>query len=213
MWNGSTWTQPIFWRLGFRSYINSMWLSDDHHVRVFVGSAGNLMYHRDGKYIKHPNAPEEDFRDVDGFADGRVVIAGGHRNFGLGSLHTMTPDGRIDPLWRRGRGIVERVKIWDETVYFITRRNLYRLDGLTEQTLFTSDLSLYEFEGNSPNDLFILSLSNVLYHYNGSTFEEIGPSYPKYLFSLGMSVKDDVVCFVAYTPEQYCLVFTGRRVA
>jgi len=170
------------------------------------------MYHRDGKYIKHPNAPEEDFRDVDGFADGRVVIAGGNRDFGLGSLHTMTPDGRIDLLWRRGRRSIERVRIWDERVYFMTLRELYLLEGNEERLLYFADRHLYELDGNAWNDIFLLSNTNAVYHYNGSTFQDIGPDYPVYIFSSGLSVKGDVVCFVAHTPEQYCLVFTGRRV-
>ena len=209
--DGTHWTANYFSSLGYRVITNSMWTSHDNTVQVFVGNSGNLVYKHQGTLSKHKSAPHDDFRSVDNFSNGDVLIGGGLFTPEIGRLYRMTPDGELTHIFTLGKYIIEHVDVVNDAILFSTLRRLYRFDGQKERSIFESDRNIRGMKANAMNDVFMITNSSTVWHYNGVTVRDIGPDFPDYCMGMGLCVQGDLIYFVAIGNDQRALVFRGER--
>jgi hypothetical protein len=207
--DGSRWSLQLFDQLGYHVGTNGLWVSNDKSVRVFAGHNSNLVYYRDGKYIKHPSPPGIHFYSVDGYPDGDLIIGGGLP--GMGQLYRMSRDGEFTLLHSQGIDHIHVVSIVSEGILYSDLRDLYFFDGETAHRLFKSDFNLRGMAANARNDVFMLTNRNTLWHYNGLDTRDIGPDYPGEYFAMNLCVQGDLIYFVAWGDNQLPLVFRGER--
>lgn len=208
--DGSRWRSLDFYKLGFQVSTRGIWVSNDLAMRVFVGGDGNLVYYRDGEYLKHPSAPSTDFNSVDGFSNGDAIIGGGLSSIGL--LFRMNSKGEFSTLYSLQGSTVERVSVTEsDEVFFTSRRKLHRLNANMAEVLFASDQELNDMKAVTSKDIFVGTESSTVYHYNGVDVKNIGPDYTGLCYGMGLTATEDLVYFVALGEMQRCLVFRGER--
>ncbi len=209
--DGSRWTLHDFTYLKYYLSTQSMWVSNDESVRVFVALGGNLIYYRDGKYIKHPSPPPYDFASVDGFSNGDVLIGGGHVETGGGLMWRMSKDGIFTPLYTKGKFIMRFVDVVNDEILCGTNRDIYHFDGTRLLPLFSTSVNIRGMKANALNDVFMITNSSTVYHYNGVNTKDIGPEFPGDCMGMGLCVQGDLIYVVALGENQRCLVFRGER--
>jgi hypothetical protein len=186
-----------------------MWVSKNRNIRVFAGRNGNILYYKEGKYFKHPSPPDIHFYSVDGYTNGSVILGGGTEDFG--ELYTMSSDAQFTLLHSEARDFIYNVRSFGNDIIFTTSRRLRRLRDEEVVTLFESDRNIHHLAANAQNDVFMVTNSNTVWHYNGIDTRNIGPDYSGYCMAYRLDVKGDIIYFVARGDNQTALVFRGER--
>ncbi len=196
---------------GFRTLVRALWISEDLNTRVFVGDNSSISFWDRGRYVRPWSVPPGDYTDVQGLGNGDVLISLRTPLGFDGQIHRMSRDGNITLVAEYlGLGI-NNFAVLSDSIYFNTNGSLYKAKGTHVREIFSSENTIHCFEANASNDYFVLTFPLQLHHFNGSTFKEIGPSYPHFFWPFALDVKGDLAVFVGDGPEQRSLIFRGKR--
>lgn len=210
-WDGLRYHPVDLYSTGFRNPVNALWISPDMSTRVFVGDDNGIAFWKGGRYIRPWSVPLGDFTDVQGLADGGVLISQ-RTPLGFDSkIHRMDSDGNISIVAEYLGIKIKQIALLDDSLYFSTRTAIYKSSNKHLREIFSTESTIHCFEANTSNDYFVLTFPLQLHHFNGSTFKEIGPSYPHFFWPFALDVKGDLAVFVGDGPEQRSLIFRGKR--
>ncbi len=229
-WNGNSFIQLPIPNILIGYGINKIWGTSSNNLYV-VGTQG-LIAHYDGRrWQKLESGTELGLRDIWGVSDNEIYIVGVNRAQVLGvvlkydgsswqkmidgfaegngfdpsQLFKTQLYGATEGIWVDEHGTVYTV---GNLMYQYKRGKWDYVRSLPENHLNGNPGNYYRgylhaVRGNASNDMFIFGQSETLIHFNGSTWEKIGPAYvpwsPRWWYN--SDVKRDLAVAVGNTVD------------
>ncbi|MFZ1730649.1 MAG: hypothetical protein WBQ23_11710 [Bacteroidota bacterium] len=216
-WDGAKWKTHGYDGFTFGGGIAETWATADAKYACVVSVDKSCAYYRyDDPAFRKVLIPSEaeDCLDVVGLEDGTMFVGAGARNSPEGHIYRITPDRKAE-VYHDCSG-KDPFAIWFQNgdLHYGSGHNIFRIDRNNHKyarpVLEASD-HIIEEDHDEENNVVVMMQANEFLHFNGATWMQISIPYPASLHMRDVDVSGKEVYFVAFSPDQYCIVVRGRR--
>lgn len=217
-WDGAKWITHKYGEPVRGDGIVETWATLDAKYACVISTNNFCFYYRHDdpvfRKVNLPNRFDEDCLDVVGLEDGTMFVGAGSRGADTASIYRISPIRQAKLYHKCPDADPYTLWMMNGTLHYGANRTIYRIDNNNPEqrsTLLTASESIIEEDHDKENHMIVMMHSNTQLHYNGSTWQEIYIPYPKSLAMHDVDVCGRDVYFVAFSPDQYCIVVHGRQ--
>ena len=205
--------------------INAIWGSSPEDV-WFVGYNGSIVHYDGSGFTRMESGHDVRLIDVEGTEGGDYVFVVGYDFFSPaysavyqihdGTVETLFYDEIHFPTNGSDWGAVSSVSVYEDTVYFVTYRGLWKKYIYSDESTVDPAFHNYGYRNmvvQGPNDIFTVGGGGKFAHFNGASWDLNDDFYPDYnLSSWGSSFKGNTAVIAGYFRDgSHGYVAIGRR--
>jgi len=226
-WDGNTWTQYHLNNMGMPGICagNAIWGSSPEDI-WFVGDSGSIVHYDGSGFTRMESGHDVRLIDVEGTEGGDYVFVVGYDFFSPaysavyqihdGTVETLFYDEIHFPTNGSDWGAVSSVSVYEDTVYFVTYRGLWKKYIYSDESTVDPAFHNYGYRNmvvQGPNDIFTVGGGGKYAHFNGVSWDLNDEFYPDYnLSSWGSSLNGNTAVFTGYFRDgSHGYVAIGRR--
>ena len=228
-WDGSEWTLYHLWNMGILGPddggVKHIWGSSPENI-WFVGSGGSIVHYDGSGFERMESGHDVRLIDVEGTEGGDYVFVVGYDFFSPaysavyqihdGAVETLFYDEIHFPTNGSDWGAVSSVSVYEDMVYFVTYRGLWKKHIYSDESTVDPAFHNYGYRNmvvQGPNDIFTVGGGGKFAHFNGASWDLNDDFYPDYnLSSWGSSFKGNTAVIAGYFRDgSHGYVAIGRR--